>query len=167
MDLLDISLGATSISSPTTNNDPWGASPPEPPRPKGNDPWARTASPSVDPWQPALGNPNRTAGNGSNAESWLPRTQSPSVTSGSSNEGWLQNNGNTPTNGNIGNTNDPWLNKSQPQQQPTKQDPWLNPGTPVSDAWQPATANNTSNGSNGAIAADPWTPKANNMGVSR
>lgn len=35
MDLLDISLGATSISSPPAATDPWGvASPPPPPRPQ-------------------------------------------------------------------------------------------------------------------------------------
>lgn len=174
MDLLDISLGAASISSPTTNNDPWGvSSPPEPPRPKVIDPWARTASPTVDPWQPTASNQNRptlsaATGNNSNVDGWLPRTQSPSVASGSSNEGWLQNNGSTPTNGN-GAVTDPWLSKGQPQpQQQPKPDPWLNSSTPVSDAWQPVAANNpnSSAGSNGTAAVvDPWTPKANNMGV--
>lgn len=171
MDLLDISLGAASISSPTSNNDPWrSSSPAELARPKVIDPWGRTASPIVDPWQPSASNQTRptTTGNNSNADGWLPRTQSPSVASGSSNEGWLQNNGSTPTNGNAVGTNDPWLAKGQPQQQP-KSDPWLNSSTPVNDAWQPVGANNSNTiaGSNGtATSTDPWTPKSNNMGVS-
>lgn len=104
LDLLDINLGATSISSPA---DAWGMSK----QPTAADPWSTTAGGaaggSLDPWHSggapvAARNAAVAAGGGAaaigggagaaNVESWLSRTQSPS--SGSSGDSaWLQNNG--------------------------------------------------------------------------
>lgn len=91
------------------------------------DPWSRTSSPPVaDPWlnsasalpppassKPPLMGAAGPGATGGQLDAWAPlRTQSPSVTSGSSVEGWLQNGAGATapagTNGNV----DPWLNKS-------------------------------------------------------
>lgn len=93
----------------------------------------------------------------SNVESWIARTHSPSVASGSSNEGWLQNNAAVANgNGNL-TTNpsqpiDPWLSKQHKPEQP---DPWLNKAPETNDAWQQ---------SKGGVV-DPWAP-VGNIGVS-
>lgn len=123
------------------------------------DPWARTTSPSADPWNP-VSRPAPPIAGASNVESWLSRTQSPSVSSGgASAEAWLQSNGAAPNNVLNGNQPiaDPWLSK--PAQQPV-QDSWLKSSTPTNDTWQPPNAE-----SKGASNGDPWAPAAN-MGVN-
>uniref|UniRef100_A0A8W7P659 ENTH domain-containing protein n=1 Tax=Anopheles coluzzii TaxID=1518534 RepID=A0A8W7P659_ANOCL len=109
VDLLDISFGAASISSPSQQPlagpsgtsgtiDPWGMPVAGGSRPTTTDPWSRTSSPPavVDPWLntasalPTAG-PSTSKPPLLGADTWQPRTQSPSVTSGSSVEGWLQN----------------------------------------------------------------------------
>ncbi|XP_052861096.1 epsin-1 isoform X2 [Anopheles cruzii] len=148
------------------------------------DPWSRTSSPpAVDPWlntasalppaAPSTSKPPLLAGGGG-LDAWQTRTQSPSVTSGSSVEGWLQNGGPSgagallanggagPSNGNV----DPWLSKtgavaaSAPPSAPG--DPWQGNkrSTPVpaaaaaatADPWQPSAAS--------AGKLDPWAPVA-------
>uniref|UniRef100_A0A0K8TPB8 Putative equilibrative nucleoside transporter protein n=1 Tax=Tabanus bromius TaxID=304241 RepID=A0A0K8TPB8_TABBR len=154
MDLLDISLGATSLSSPVAGagaiSDPWGT----PVHASAqSDPWSRTSSPPVDPWQ-APPRPNVSVGGSlaSANEPWLPhRTQSPSVASGSSTEGWLQNNS-TPTsalNGNVSSaiSSDPWLPK--PASVP------LTTSTPPVDPWLVVDPSQ-----NAPIPVDPWRPKS-------
>lgn len=126
------------------------------------DPWARTTSPPVDPWNPVLARPAPPVGGPSNVESWLSRTQSPSVNSGSSAEGWLHNNGSAANNGTNGNAaasgvTDPWLSKP-PAQQPV-QDSWLRSSVPPADTWLPP------NGGAEGKPADPWAPTQHNMGV--
>nr|XP_014088661.1 epsin-1 isoform X3 [Bactrocera oleae]XP_036222753.1 epsin-1 isoform X1 [Bactrocera oleae]XP_036222755.1 epsin-1 isoform X1 [Bactrocera oleae]XP_036222763.1 epsin-1 isoform X1 [Bactrocera oleae]XP_036222765.1 epsin-1 isoform X1 [Bactrocera oleae]XP_036222769.1 epsin-1 isoform X1 [Bactrocera oleae]XP_036222776.1 epsin-1 isoform X1 [Bactrocera oleae]XP_036222785.1 epsin-1 isoform X1 [Bactrocera oleae]XP_036222794.1 epsin-1 isoform X1 [Bactrocera oleae]XP_036222797.1 epsin-1 isoform X2 [Bac len=185
LDLLDISLGATSISSPPLgatggSGDPWGT--PARAASQLSDPWSGTSSPQIDPWQPAAA--MRTAiapaplgavgGIGSNGDdAWgLTRTQSPSVASGSSTEGWLHSNGGGAgiagaagsaaiLNGNsIGGGAivglDPWLSKAgalggaaaAEKVEPT--DPWLTESVkPVAMAPLAAAPN-----------VDPWAPKA-------
>ncbi|XP_058466167.1 epsin-1 isoform X2 [Malaya genurostris] len=159
VDLLDISFGATSISSPlhqpgpSNSSDPWGLPVAGGSRPQTTDPWSRTSSPPVvDPWlnsasalpPPTSKLPMMTGAVGG-LDAWAPvRTQSPSVTSGSSVEGWLQNGAGATaplaTNGNV----DPWLNKS------------TNPSAPVTDAWQPKRTTPVP-------TADPWQPSSNNI----
>ncbi|XP_036346599.1 epsin-1-like isoform X2 [Rhagoletis pomonella] len=181
LDLLDISLGATSISSPPLgatggNGEPWGT--PARAASQLSDPWSGTSSPQIDPWQPAASMRTATAsaplgavgGIGSNGgEAWgLTRTQSPSVASGSSTEGWLQSNGGGAAggaavlNGNsigpgaIGGV-DPWLSKSGALgggaaagvEKVEPVDAWLAENVkPVTIA--PLAA---------APTADPWAPK--------
>lgn len=137
MDLLDISLGATSISNSAPNSDPWSIPAPGDPlsRPGIVDPWQSTSNGGAIAKQPMPS----TGGHG---DGWLPRTHSPSVASGTSNDGWLHNNG--ATNGNLvgnigggGGINDPWLSKGKQAAVP---DPWLNnTSNSVSDAWQPTS----------------------------
>ncbi|CAD7083371.1 unnamed protein product [Hermetia illucens] len=154
MDLLDISLGATSLNSPTEGaagvSDPWGT--PSHTMPARSDPWSGATSPPVDPWQVP---PRPPVSIGATADSWLPqRTQSPGLASNTMNDAWRQNNS-TPTsalNGNLSNPipTDPWLGKgvSTP---PT--DPWLS-GKPaqkteiIEDPWLAK--------SNTSVNADPW-----------
>lgn len=175
VDLLDISFGATSISGPlqqpgpSTSVDPWGVPVAGGSRPQTSDPWSRTSSPPVtDPWlnsasalpppassskPPLMGG---AAMGGGHLDAWAPlRTQSPSVTSGSSVEGWLQNGSGlgatapAGTNGNV----DPWLNKSATPSAPlneTWQPKRITP-VPTADPWQ-ANA--------GAVKQDPWAPMA-------
>ncbi|XP_058834426.1 epsin-1 isoform X2 [Topomyia yanbarensis] len=157
VDLLDISFGAASISSPlhqagpSTSSDPWGLPVAGGSRPQTTDPWSRTSSPPVvDPWlnsasalPPPASKPPLMAGAVGGLDAWAPvRTQSPSVTSGSSVEGWLQNGAGAAapigTNGNV----DPWLNKS------------VNPSAPLTDAWQPKRTTPVP-------TADPWQPSLN------
>ncbi|XP_067613316.1 epsin-1 isoform X3 [Eurosta solidaginis] len=190
LDLLDISLGATSISSPPLgatggNGDPWGT--PARAASQLSDPWSGTSSPQIDPWQPAASMRTATAsaplgavgGIGSNGgDTWgLTRTQTPSVASGSSTEGWLHSNGgggatatlngNSIGEGAIGGV-DPWLSKSGPivavggsigvgggaVDKVELADPWLTDSikqvniAPLAAIAQPS-----------AQPADPWAPK--------
>ncbi|XP_055530187.1 epsin-1 isoform X3 [Wyeomyia smithii] len=160
VDLLDISFGATSISNPvqqpgpSTSSDPWGLPVAGGSRPQTSDPWSRTSSPPVvDPWlnsasalpPPSVKVPVMVGAVGGQLDAWAPvRTQSPSVTSGSSVEGWLNNGAKVSTtaplatNGNI----DPWQNKISL------------PSAPLTDAWQPKR-------STPVPTADPWQPNAN------
>lgn len=194
VDLLDISFGAASISSPAQQQplagpsgsapiDPWGMPVAGGSRPTTSDPWSRTSSPPVvDPWLntasalppagPSTSKPP-LLGAGVGLEAWQPRTQSPSVASGSSVEGWLHNgggaaagmsNGTGATNGNV----DPWLSKTTmagvgataPTTVPAA-DPWQanKRTTPVpvvaatADPWQPSSS---------ATKLDPWAPLSNN-----
>lgn len=171
VDLLDISFGAASISSPmqqpgpSTSVDPWGVPVAGGSRPQTSDPWSRTSSPPVtDPWlnsasalpPPASKPPPIGGAVGGQLDAWAPlRTQSPSVTSGSSVEGWLQNGsgaGAVPASGTNGNV-DPWLNKS------------TTPSAPLNEAWQPKritpvpTADPWQSNSN-VVKHDPWAPVA-------
>lgn len=203
LDLLDIQLGATSISSPplglaaggltnNTTSDPWGT--PARAASQMSDPWTGTASPPVDPWQPAAAASRSTplssaqmgavgglglsmATNGTNGgEAWGGlRTQSPSVTSGSSTEGWLQTNGNTQNSthlaGAMGGAGagaaavDPWLSKqSVAPSTSAALDPWLTENAKataaaaappaskplIDDPWAPKTA------ATGGVDDDPW-----------
>lgn len=167
VDLLDISFGAASISSPSqqpgpsTSTDPWGMPVAGGSRPQTSDPWSRTSSPPVvDPWlnsasalpPPTSKPPHAAAGAGLDA--WTPaRTHSPSVTSGSSVEGWLQNGTGAGAaalpgaNGNV----DPWLKSSAP----SASDAWQAKRTtpvPTADPWQPPSSNPAKH--------DPWAPLA-------
>lgn len=142
MDLLDISLGATTISSPPS--DPWGMSSNSRPQPN-MDPWSNTASPPLDPWADAT----PKSSNISNVEGWLSRNQS----TPSSNDAWLQNGAPTgATNGNNMNAQpvDPWLSKPQP----AAVDPWLSKSQPLGDPWQ--LNSNTSNAEQKSTTIDPW-----------
>lgn len=134
------------------------------------DPWSQTSSTSpVDPWQsPSAGATAMRPTGTASVESWLSRTQSPSAASGSSNEGWLHNNGSAPigTNGNtilnMPATVDPWLSKSPPQ----PIDPWLNKAQPlVADPWQSPNTNLNGHQMISAPLADPWTGPTPTMGV--
>lgn len=133
-----------------------------------SDPWALTTSPPVDPWNPVQARPAPPIGGAgtSNVEHWLSRTQSPSVNSSSSAEGWLQNNGtasNSTPNGNLHNPPvDPWLSK--PLAQPPAQDSWLKTSAPGPDAWGSAAGNIESKPSS-AGPPDPWAPNSQTMGV--
>ncbi|XP_037934027.1 epsin-1 isoform X4 [Teleopsis dalmanni] len=175
LDLLDISLGAASISSPPlvgagiASSDPWGT--PARAASQLSDPWSGTSSPPIDPWQPA-GMRSNTAplgavggGNvmGMNGDAWALRTQSPSVASGSSTEGWLHSNG-AGLNGNanvLGATAMPtesWISKTTVATVAAvppnpSSDPWLSDGVRPGAA-APASAKNLT-------LADPWAPKAN------
>ncbi|KAL9702018.1 hypothetical protein quinque_005459 [Culex quinquefasciatus] len=172
VDLLDISFGAAGISSPhqqpgpSTSVDPWGVPVAGGSRPQTTDPWSRTSSPPVaDPWlnsasalpppassKPPLMGAAGPGATGGQLDAWAPlRTQSPSVTSGSSVEGWLQNGAGATapagTNGNV----DPWLNKS------------ATPSAPLNDAWQPKRATPVPTADPwqanvGAAKHDPWAP---------
>lgn len=199
LDLLDISLGAASISSPPLGAagglggpDPWVSGQARAAS-QLSDPWSGTSSPQIDPWQPsamalrsntssvplgasggAMGGGSGGGAMGTNGEAWALRTQSPSIASGSSTEGWLQSNGgahggaagagagaimngNTSAAAAVG--GDPWLGKStasslaaaQPlNNQPTTGDPWITDGA--------------AGGAAAALppkAADPWAPKTN------
>lgn len=95
--------------------------------------------------------------NTNGGDAWALRTQSPSVASGSSTEGWLQNNGmNGNANGSIAAaTNaDPWLAK--PTAAPLVPS---NNASSSQDAW--LTDNNRTRPAQTAAAAlaDPWAPK--------
>ncbi|KAJ6634439.1 Epsin-2, partial [Pseudolycoriella hygida] len=144
MDLLDISLGAATISSPPS--DPWGM--PSNNRPQANaDPWSNSASSPVDPWADQTSKPAPV----SNVEGWLSRNQA----SASSTDAWLQN-GATPTTATNGNTTvlsaDPWLSKPAP----ATIDPWLSKSQPLGDPWQ--FNSNTNIIEQKPAAIDPWAP---------
>ncbi|XP_037038896.1 epsin-2 isoform X5 [Bradysia coprophila] len=153
MDLLDISLGATTISSPP--NDPWGMSSNSRPQTlnikvetydddtPNVDPWSHTASPPLDPWADTTPKSSSI----SNVEGWLSRNQS----TPSSNDAWLQNGASaaTATNGNMNALPvDPWLSKPQP----AVVDPWLSKSQPLGDPWQL----NSNTSSMEQKSADPW-----------
>ncbi|XP_055911769.1 epsin-2 isoform X2 [Eupeodes corollae] len=150
LDLLDISLGATSISSPPLGagavggSDPWGT--PARAASQLSDPWSGTSSPQIDPWHANV--PKTSGGAAGGAEGWLTqRTQSPSVASGSSNEGWLQSNilSNGTMNGNSSSSlSDPWLSKTAVAGATSAAPP---PSLPM------PLVQNTSSGS-----VDPWLP---------
>lgn len=164
---------------PSTSVDPWGVPVAGGSRPQSlnipdkqqqlaatTDPWSRTSSPPVaDPWlnsasalpppassKPPLMGAAGPGATGGQLDAWAPlRTQSPSVTSGSSVEGWLQNGAGATapagTNGNV----DPWLNKS------------ATPSAPLNDAWQPKRATPVPTADPwqanvGAAKHDPWAP---------
>uniref|UniRef100_A0A182FHJ3 Uncharacterized protein n=1 Tax=Anopheles albimanus TaxID=7167 RepID=A0A182FHJ3_ANOAL len=188
VDLLDISFGATSISSPSQQQhhgiagpsgssapiDPWGMPVAGGSRPTTTDPWSRTSSPPavVDPWlntasalPPAPSSsskPPLLAGGAGGLDAWQTRTQSPSVTSGSSVEGWLHNGGGggagapAATNGNV----DPWLSKTTGA---AGSDPWQGnkrstPVPAVADPWQPSSSSTAAAAAGGAAKLDPWAP---------
>lgn len=194
MDLLDIQLGATSISSPplglaaggltNTTNEPWIT--PARAASQMSDPWTGTASPPVDPWLPTaasrstplahmgMGAVGGMGGatmamhsNGTNgAEAWGGgmRTQSPSVTSGSSTEGWLQ------TNGNSQNALSMVGGGASGGAAPVAADAWISkPNLPVGAAATISTVDAWLSDNNKPVVAavppktlvndDPWAPK--------
>ncbi|XP_032598931.1 epsin-1 isoform X4 [Drosophila grimshawi] len=154
LDLLDISLGATSISSPPLGAaggapivDPWAA----PTARSGSqlsDPWP------VQPWRPDTVAAPRTimstgvplssaAAPAQVGDAWCMRTQSPSVASGSSNEGWLQTNGNASQNGRM--------------PAPAPLDPWLTKSTANAGLVAAAPpSHGANNASSNGVSADPW-----------
>lgn len=187
--MLDIQLGATCISSPPLGlaagglnsnsaaaSDPWGT--PARAASQMSDPWTGTASPPVDPWQPASASRStplsaaHMAGMGMSnvnggGDVWVGmRTQSPSVTSGSSTEGWLQSNGNShnAVGGAIAAAAavDPWQSKTtatavNASAKPPS-DPWLTEPNAIAvaspkpeDPWAPKAVND-----------DPWMNIENN-----
>ncbi|XP_044570661.1 epsin-1 isoform X4 [Drosophila ananassae] len=167
MDLLDISLGATSISSPPLGAaggapagviDPWATSAPRAPS-QLSDPWSGTSSPQVDPWHPsAAPRTIMSAGVPMNAppganDAWGVRTQSPSVASGSSTEGWLQSNGNANQNG----------RGPTPAGAPVEAIGWL-AKTNAPGALGAAPVNNGTN--NGSASGDPWLAEAASGGAA-
>ncbi|XP_055689286.1 epsin-2 isoform X2 [Lutzomyia longipalpis] len=158
LDLLDISLGATSISSPPGAVDPWAMPQPPNSRPSAalpGDPWSRTSSPPVDPWCPV--SKGAAASLPPKPDGWLSRNESPSIASGSSNEGWLNTPQQLASNGNV--SGDPWsAKKSSPN------DPWKTEqekGT-SSDPWQTYKDSSNSN-SDQAASVDPWSPGHNKV----
>lgn len=179
--MLDISLGATSISSPPLGAagaaavvDPWAA-PPARAASQLSDPWAGNSQPQADPWQTSAapprtimstGVPLSSAGSaqplGAPNDAWGLRAHSPSVASGSSNEGWLQTNGNVNQNGGRAAAAaapvDAWLTKTtvgpslaaaapapRVATNGSSADPWLVEAQPVVPAAAAA-----------ATSADPW-----------
>lgn len=162
MDLLDISLGAASISNADSNNDPWSISSPH----------NESAHAGVAGAWPSATNGGAIAKQpmppiGGNADSWLPSAHSSSGVSDSSNDAWMQKSG--ASNGNlVGNVAegaaaiDPWLSKGI--KQAVVPDPWLN-NIPNSDndAWRPASQTNNPGGASGV--GDPWAPVGAQIGV--
>lgn len=179
VDLLDISFGAASILSPPQQSDPWGLPPPTSSRaPVSNDIWgAKAASPVVDPWLPT--NPPNIGFIPARPDSahkelntvmpnneWSSRTKSPSGTSSSSIEGWLQNVQPPapgavpvlPVKSKTNDLNDAWLPTSSAA--PSASDPWNISSKPAqqvppasSDPWDP------SGGKKDDMASgDPWAP---------
>lgn len=156
VDLLDISFGAASVSSPPQSSDPWGMpSVPPQPQPRSNDIWS---SKPADPWLPPPPSSNHAAAFGlAEASGPIPahRTISPSANSTSSIEGWLQNvpmagavpvlpaKPNSDMDGawSMPKPAEPWMNKPQTQQVPS--DPWNSKSaekTPL-DPWAPLMKN--------------------------
>lgn len=185
---MDIQLGATSISSPplglaagglTNTSDPWNT--PARAASQMSDPWTGTASPPVDPWHPTaaarstplgsaqmggMGLSMATNGGTNGGEAWGGglRTQSPSVTSGSSTEGWLQTNGNTQNSSNIAGVGgatavDPWISKSSAGAGAMAAAPSVYPSL---DSWlsDNAKANTVVSAAPSTKPLDPWAPKA-------
>lgn len=160
VDLLDISFGAASVSSPSSS-DPWGMpSVPPQPQPRSNDIWS---SKPADPWLPPPPSSSHSAAP-TYSEAMGPalaaRTISPSANSSSSIEGWLHNAppmaGAVPVLPAKPNNDldgawsmkpvnaDPWNSKPQTHQVP---DPWnsksLERNEPL-DPWAPLTKNQSS-----------------------
>lgn len=155
VDLLDISFGATGISSPPHSTDAWGlpqGSSQQPPQPAaramGNDIWSAS---KPDPWLPPPPM-NNTASAFPLTLTAEARTKSPAATSSSSIEGWLQNVP-PPTSNAVpvlpakplsNELNDSW---------PVKADPWATnkPPQQVPDPWNSKTSSDP---------LDPWAPLA-------
>lgn len=160
VDLLDISFGASSISSPPQSSDPWGM-PSVPPQPqaRSNDLWS---SKPADPWLPPPPSSSNHAAAFGLAEASGPapipaaRTISPSANSTSSIEGWLQNvpamagavpvlpakpNNDMDGAWSMPKPADPWINKPQTQQVPS--DPWNSKSAEKAplDPWAPIMKN--------------------------
>lgn len=160
VDLLDISFGATSVSSPPQNSDPWGL-PPQP-QPRSNDMWS---SKPADPWLPPPPSSLHSTASAfphMSETGAIARTISPSANSSTSIEGWLQTVPpmagavpvlpTRPTNNDMDGawsmpkptTVDPWNSKPQTQQVP---DPWnsksLEKAEPL-DPWAPIMKNQSS-----------------------
>lgn len=160
VDLLDISFGASGISSPPHNSDPWGmpSNPPQP-QPRSNDIWS---SKPADPWLPPPPSSSTASASAfglseASGTSAAARTISPSANSSSSIEGWLHNvppmagavpvlpaKPNNDLEGAWGlkpATVDPWNSKPQTQTVP---DPWnsksLEKNEPL-DPWAPVAKN--------------------------
>lgn len=167
MDLLDISLGATSISSPPQNSDPWGMPVTETNKviifneilnqselqifvvsyvTQISDPWR--SSPAIDPWNTNTGAISKPpmSSLAANPDNWVPRAQS--AASASSNDSWMPGNNAASipasSNGNLPptTTNDPWLTK---------------PPSIHNDGWKMANSK--------PAVVDPWAPVSNNMGA--
>ncbi|XP_017039589.1 epsin-2 isoform X4 [Drosophila ficusphila] len=181
LDLLDISLGAASISSPPLGAaggapaavvDPWATPAPRAPS-QLSDPWSGTSSPQVDPWNPSAaprtimgaGVPMSAAppvGGAAGNDAWGARTQSPSMASGSSNEGWLQTNGNANQNGRgatpAGAPAEGWLIKSNAVgalgAAPVNHA--ANNGSSSADPWLAEPAAPATGGAGASGLADPW-----------
>lgn len=157
VDLLDISFGATSISSPpqSQQTDAWGLpQSSQSSRAMGNDIWSAPSKP--DPWLPP------PPMNGASSASAFPltaeaRTKSPAANSSSSIEGWLQNvqppSSNAvpvlPAKPPSSELNDSWSSSSTGAI--AKQDPWgsSKPPQQVPDPWNSKTSSET---------LDPWAP---------
>ncbi|XP_041564455.1 epsin-1 isoform X3 [Drosophila elegans] len=184
LDLLDISLGATSISSPPLGAaggapapvvDPWATPAPRAPS-QLSDPWSGTSSPPVDPWHPSAtsrtimgaGVPMSAApmGGAPGNDAWGGRTQSPSVASGSSNEGWLQTNGNANQNGRgatpAGPPAEGWLIKSTATGSlgAAPVNHAANNGSSSADPWLAEPSASAAGGAAAAGLADPWAAGA-------
>lgn len=167
VDLLDISFGSSSISSPPHSSDPWGLPSGQPqPQPRSNDMWS---SKPVDPWLPPPPSSSTASAFGLSEASGpvaAARTISPSANSSTSIEGWLQNVPPMagavpvlparPTNNDLDGA---WSMK------PVNVDPWNNkpPQTQqVPDPWNSKSLEKTE-------PLDPWAPLAKNqqaLGVS-
>lgn len=161
VDLLDISFGASSISSPPHSSDPWGLPSGQPqPQPRSNDMWS---SKPVDPWLPPPPSSSAASAFGLSEASGpvaATRTISPSANSSTSIEGWLQNVPPMagavpvlpakPTNNDLDGA---WSMK------PVNADPWNNkpPQTQqVPDPWNSKSLEKTE-------PLDPWAPLAKNQ----
>ncbi|KAG5678515.1 hypothetical protein PVAND_008182 [Polypedilum vanderplanki] len=158
VDLLDISFGATGISSPA-QQDPWGM-------PSQQQASTRTMSNDIgwstkpaDPWLPPP-----PMSNGSSAASAFPlsseqslgaRTKSPAGNSSSSIEGWLQNVPPPTSNAVPVLPAKPQSNSHELSDWSVKPDPWKQPSQQqqqqVPDPWNLKTSND-----------DPWAPIGDN-----
>lgn len=168
VDLLDISFGATGISSPQqsqipqTSSDPWGMPPTQAPR---GDLWSTPTASKPDPWLP----PPTSNGGGLASAFPMPtestgaiaRTKSPIAA-----DGWHNNTAPLPMSNAVpvlpakpSNDLDAWSvkpelawNNKPPQQQPQPQpqvpDPWNIKGDAASslDPWAPVSENKSNTG---------------------
>lgn len=154
VDLLDISFGASGISSPP--GDPWGMSsgPPQP-QARSNDIWS---SKPADPWLPPP--PSSSAASAfhlAEASGPVPaaRNYSPSANSSSSVEGWLHNN--PPMAGVVPVLPAKTQNNDLDGAWGIKADPWINkPQTQVPDPWNSKSLEKTE-------PLDPWAPVMKNQ----
>lgn len=103
---------------------------------------------------------------GAGNDAWGARTQSPSVASGSSNEGWLQSNGNANQNGRgatpAGPPAEGWLIKSTAVGAlgAAPLNHAANNGSSSSDPWLAEPAASAAGGAAAVGLADPWAPGA-------
>lgn len=169
LDLLDINLGAMSVSGPSQGAgavggagagvDSWNI--PSTNNAVANDPWGRTTSPPVDPWAPA-----RSSSSAAAVDPWLGATGGSNSgppaavmngrSNGSASDPWLGNNG-AGSMAEHKNTNGSLLNQ-------------LNNNNGLGgagglDPWATTTSSNTNNNNMGlaaaaAVASDPWGPVA-------